>query len=242
MFSVQLYNFRKELTADFKGTLQRIAALGFDGVEFACYYGDMPPQELADFLQEIDLKCAGTMFSMAQLADPDDPAWEYAEKLASPAVTISTAPAQFRDNFQEIPGLFTAIAANAAAKGKVFTYHNHWWEFDQKEKTTALEWLIAGEIPNFYLEADICWLTAAGIDPAAFIGKYAKIIRQLHFKDILVPQDAQTTTELGCGIVQLREAYQAAKENHISNIIYEQDHSDDPWESAVKSLNFLKNI
>ena len=36
---LQLYNFRKELKADFKGTLREIAKLGFDGVEFAGDYG-----------------------------------------------------------------------------------------------------------------------------------------------------------------------------------------------------------
>ena len=60
--AVQLYNFRVELKQDFKGTLREIAKLGFDGVEFATYYGNMEPDELAALLKELKLECAGTMF------------------------------------------------------------------------------------------------------------------------------------------------------------------------------------
>ena len=50
---LQLYNFRNELNEDFRGTLKKIAALGFSGVEFAGNYGQIPPAELAGLLQEL---------------------------------------------------------------------------------------------------------------------------------------------------------------------------------------------
>ena len=37
--AVQLYNFRNELARDYRGTLRKIAEMGFDGVEFAGFYG-----------------------------------------------------------------------------------------------------------------------------------------------------------------------------------------------------------
>src|SRR5215212_9165638 len=41
---VQLYTVRRELEADFEGTLAKVASLGFREVEFAGYYGRTPAQ------------------------------------------------------------------------------------------------------------------------------------------------------------------------------------------------------
>ena len=54
---LQLYNFRNELAADFKGALREIAKIGFDGVEFAGNYGGIAPDELAAYLKELKLEC-----------------------------------------------------------------------------------------------------------------------------------------------------------------------------------------
>ena len=66
---LQLYNFRNELAADFKGALREIAKIGFDGVEFAVNYGGMEPEEIAAFLKELKLECAGAMFKADDIRD-----------------------------------------------------------------------------------------------------------------------------------------------------------------------------
>lgn len=240
-YAIQLYNLRDALAQDFKGTLKKVAEMGFDGVEFASNYGDIPPQELADCLKSINLECAGTMFPAVRLADPDDIAWEYAEKLNSPAITCSYR-ADFVKDFDDICKLFNDIAANAAQKGKIFTYHNHWWEFGEVGGMPSLERIIAMDIPNFYLETDVCWLTVSGYDAADFIRKYGKYVKQVHFKDIVDIADNATITELGKGSVDLRAAFAAANQNGIEYIIYEQDFSEDPFVSAAQSLEYLKTL
>ena len=68
---LQLYNFRNELSADFKGALKEIAKLGFDGVEFAVNYGGMEPEEIASFLKDLKLECAGPMFKADEIRNPE---------------------------------------------------------------------------------------------------------------------------------------------------------------------------
>ncbi|MCA1614300.1 MAG: sugar phosphate isomerase/epimerase, partial [Acidobacteria bacterium] len=41
---LQLYTVREQLAADFEGTLERVAAIGFREVEFAGYHGRSPAQ------------------------------------------------------------------------------------------------------------------------------------------------------------------------------------------------------
>lgn len=240
--AVQLYNFRDELKNDFKGTLLKIAALGVDGVEFAGDYGEIPPIELADFLRELNLECAGTMFKAENLLNPENIAYQYAEALHTPAVTIS-AFIDFSSEYGKLRKTCMEIGRIAEQHGTVFSYHNHWLEFTLADGIPAMERILEKTSPeNVFLEPDVCWLTRAGVDPSKYLRKYARRIRQVHMKDIRVPDDPETTCELGRGIVNLKSAYEAALATSCKWLIYEQDYSENPFNSAEVSVEFLKNL
>ena len=42
--ALQLYSVREDLEQDFEGTLAKVKALGYDGVEFAGLYGKTPAE------------------------------------------------------------------------------------------------------------------------------------------------------------------------------------------------------
>lgn len=241
-FAVQLYNFRKELGEDFRGTLKEISKLGFDGVEFAMNYGQLLPDELAAYIRGLDLECAGTMFQQEELENADSSVYEYALKLNSPAVTISVF-CDFSRQWQSVAEICRRIGDNAAAHGTFFSYHNHWAEFVSADGMNAMDQILAHTDPERVLmEPDVCWLTRGGIAPADFLRRYGARIRQIHMKDSRVPDDKQQLTELGCGIVDLAGVYRAAGEIGAKWLIYEQDVTDDPFRSAEISLNFLKKL
>lgn len=241
-FAVQLFNFRKELNEDFRGTLKEISKLGFDGVEFAMNYGQAAPDELAAYLRELHLECAGTMFQQKELENAASPVYEYARKLNSPAVTISVF-CDFACEWEHVTETCRRIGDNAAARGTVFSYHNHWAEFVDAGGVRAMDRILAATDPKRVLmEPDVCWLTRGGVDPADFLCRYAARIRQVHMKDSRLPEDKQQLTELGGGIVDLAGVYRAAGEIGVQWLIYEQDVSADPFRSAEISLKFLKKL
>ncbi len=241
---LQLFNFRKELTEDYKGTLREIAKLGFDGVEFAILYGDMEPAELLAFMKELKLECAGTMFAAADLLERDNIAYEYAKVLNSPAVTTSTSTASdFNEVWQEINERCRNIGANAASHGCVFSYHNHWSEFTDIDGIPAMYRIMDDNDPkSVFMEPDVCWVTRGGYAPADFIRRYSGRIRQVHLKDSKAPEDHQQLTELGNGIIDIKGSFAAAKEAGAQWVIYEQDVTDDPFRSAEISLAYLKKL
>ncbi len=53
--ALQLFSVRDELAADFRGTLQKVKDLGYEGVEFAGLHG-RDPQEIRAMLDDIGLK------------------------------------------------------------------------------------------------------------------------------------------------------------------------------------------
>ena len=55
---LQMYT-RDETAQDFRGTLRKVAELGYEGVEFAGY-GDIPAEEMKTLLQELGLKAIGS--------------------------------------------------------------------------------------------------------------------------------------------------------------------------------------
>ena len=241
-YGVQLYNFRAALSEDFKGAMKEIAKIGFDGAEFAFNFGGMSPDEITEFMKEINFGCCGAMFSGQNLTDPNDVAWEYTKKLAPPAISIS-ANTDFANEWKSILDLCLAIQKNAEAKNVIFSYHNHWAEFAMADGVPAMYRILdAPGAEKIYAEPDVCWLTRGGMDPAAYIRKYADRIKQIHFKDIMVIDDANTTATLGKGLVDLKSAYAAAKEINAEWLIFEQDNSEDPFQSAADSLAYMKSL
>ncbi len=241
-YGVQLYNFRKELKQDFRGALKEIAKLGFDGVEFAVDYGGIAPDELAAHLKELNLECAGSMFKKDDLLNANNIAYEYAKVLKSPAVTIS-AMCDFTREYKNIAKICRMIGANAETHELVFSYHNHWAEFELINGISAMERILAETDPAcVFMEPDVCWLTRAGVNPTEFIRKYSARIRQIHLKDILMPTEPETTAELGKGVVELKSVCETAVMTSCSWLIYEQDYSVDPFVAAAESLAYLKKI
>lgn len=241
--AIQLYNFREELKQDFAGALREVAKIGYDGVEFATNYGEMEPGELAALLKELKLECAGTMFPNLKLCDPDSSAWEMAAALNSPAVTFSYTE-NLPESWMTLLERCRLAGANAASHGMIFSYHNHWQEFSRLDDGEYVMTRILDQTDpaQVFIEPDVCWLTRAGVDPAAHIRRYAKRIRQVHLKDLRVPEERETMTALGEGCVDLAGCIAAARETPCQWLIYEQDHSADHFADAVKSLTFLKKF
>ena len=241
-FGLQLYTFRKELAADFDGTMQKIAQLGFDGVEVVTYRGPKSPAEYAQYLKDLNLECCGTMYEPAKISDPADEAYDYIKAIKSPAVTISCWSENFTEEWQEQAAIINSVAQAAKTHGIPFSYHNHWLECVKIGDTTALDKMLEAAQDNVWVEPDVCWLNRGGINPAEFIGKYARRIKQVHFKDILIADDIKTTAALGTGVVDLKGAFAAAEAAGVDWIIYEQDTTSDAFEDARKSLDFLKSL
>lgn len=240
---LQLYNFRELLKEDFCGTLREIAKLGFDGVEFASFYGNMEPEELAGLLKELKLECAGTMFRRDLLADPRNPVWDMAKTLNSPAVTFSCCE-DLTTYWPVLLDLCRTVGENAAEKGIAFSYHNHWQEFVKLDdgKSAMSRILRETDPKQVFIEPDVCWLTRSNIQPAEYIREYASRVYQVHLKDILIPEQRETMTPLGKGCVDLAGSIEAARNTPCKWLIYEQDHSEDPFADAVSSLSFLKKL
>ena len=63
---LQLYSVRQECQEDLFGVLKQVAGMGYDGVEFAGYYGHSP-SEIRKALDDLGLRAEGTHTSLQDL-------------------------------------------------------------------------------------------------------------------------------------------------------------------------------
>src|SRR5690606_21617434 len=100
----------------FRGTLEAVARMGYDGVEFAGYY-DTPATELKKWLDDLGLKCAGTHTGIDTLrGDNLQKTIEFNNTLDNPYLIIPGLSADYYesvDKWREFIGEISEMALRA---------------------------------------------------------------------------------------------------------------------------------
>jgi len=146
--------------------------------------------------------------------------------------------------YRDASRLFNEVGKQCRDAGAYFCYHNHAWEFEDREGDTSGMDVIAAETDPALVKfcIDVYWVHIGGEDPAAFVRKHADRGVYFHFKDGGKDEQGRPTfSELGQGGVDLKAALQAALETNPEWIVYEQDRTGrTPEESARMSRAYMR--
>jgi len=237
--AIQLYSFRESLKANFQDTMKQIADLGYDGVEFAFYFGGMEPDKLADFMKQLGLKTWAVHVSLTKAADPACPDYTYAKELGAKTIICSGMKENFVENIGTLGAQIRAVRDAAKANGLNFVYHNHAFEFAKlADGSYGYDKLVGDDLD---VELDVYWLTQGGVNPMEYIKRYGKRLPLLHLKDR--SPVTNSFTELGTGDVPLKACVEALEGSICQCLVYEQDICNYPGvESAKISIENLKRI
>ena len=233
---IQLYSVRDDCGKDFRGTLEALAGMGYDGVEFAWNYGGMPPRDLARFLQQIGLQTAGLHVGLGDILNPASEGYAYARALNSPFITTSLA-GEVASRWLAALDHMAQAGAVAHSQGFIFTYHHHAEEFALVNGAPALDLALAR--PSLYqFELDTHWIRKGGQDPVSTIRRYAGRVPQVHVKDWTADG---AFVEVGGGLLDVPGVVRTGLEAGARWLIVEQDQASGPaLESARKSVGSLK--
>ena len=184
---LQLYSVRDDMAKDFKGTLQQVKAMGYDGVEFAGLF-DNSPADVKAMCAEIGLNPISAHVPLADmLADVDKVIADYkaigCEYIVVPYVTEERRPGG--DKFNQMIEEIRTIGAKCKEAGLTLLYHNHDFEFAKTESGEfGLDYLYANVSADLLqTELDECWVRYAGQDPVAYLQKYEGRSPVVHLKD-----------------------------------------------------------
>jgi sugar phosphate isomerase/epimerase len=241
---LQLFTLRNETEKNFIGTLEKVARLGFQGVEFAGY-GGLSANELKGVLDNLGLKAASSHVPITLLENDLDHVIEYQQAIGNRHVACPFLPPERRtkEAYYELITILNEIGRKCHEEGITLSYHNHDFELiEMEDGKKPLELLIEETNPEWVkAELDIYWLTKAGEDPVQWLKRFKGRTPLVHLKD-MTQDDEKFFAELGTGGVDLEGVINQGNQTNVEWFIVEQDQSRrSPLESVEISINFLKN-
>jgi sugar phosphate isomerase/epimerase len=183
---VQLWSVKDEIKQDFEGTLDKLAKLGFKGVEFAGEFGKYKsdPAGLSVFMKKTGLQCAGAHMHVDKLDAANFKATtEFYKVLGCDRLIISMdARGASKEGSTELAKELSALSVKLGAQGMKLGYHNHEQEMLGAKDQTNWDLLAKNTPKDFILQQDVGWTTYAGKDPIDFVNKYPGRTVTTHYK------------------------------------------------------------
>ena len=212
--ALQLYSVRNDCKANFDAALEQVAAMGFEGVEFAGYYGyTTNPAGLAAKLKSLNLKAAGTHVQMNALRGDALKATIDFHQAIGCRFLIVPGDQAFTDpeKSKVLADEMNTVAAALKPLGMATGYHNHVNEFKTDGGKTFWDLFAERTTKDVILQQDCGWTMAAGQDPAAYIRKYPGRTRTTHFKPTVREGDMGKKAIFGQDSVDWKAVYEACQ-------------------------------
>lgn len=241
--AAQLYSLREAGDLDTQLSLARAA--GFDWVESVAGHG-LPPDGFAAKVAAHGLRVSSMHVALTQAES--DPASIIALCAATGCrqVIVPWLPVGERPStpagWQAIGARLAAIADALAPAGLALAYHNHEFEFLHYGGRTALEWIFSAAPPQrLGWEADLGWVSRAGLDPRTAVETHAERLVCVHAKDIApdgTAVDEDGWCALGQGIVPWPALF-AQLRSRVPLFVLEHDRPKDPAAMLKTSFAFM---
>jgi len=210
--ALQLYSVRNDCKANFDAALEQVAAMGFEGVEFAGYYGyTANAPGLAAKLKALNLKAAGTHVRMDALrGDALKATIDFHQGIGCRFLVVPGDPA-FTDpeKSKALADEMNAIAATLKPLGMATGYHNHVNEFKKDGDKTFWDLFAERTTKDIILQQDCGWTMAAGYDPAEYIRKDPGRTKTTHFKPTVKEGETGKKAIFGQDSVDWKSVYAA---------------------------------
>lgn len=186
--ALQLYSVRDACAQDMMQVLQQVAAMGYDGVEFAGFH-DHDAGDLAQALDRLGLKCAGTHTHLAQLDDANiQKTLEDHHTLQARYVTVPGLPEANRANrdaWLDSARQMTAAHQKLQQANLQAGFHCHFHDLAPVDETGESGWdIVAQHTPDsFVMQFDTANAMQSGSDPVAPLRQYPGRAELVHLKE-----------------------------------------------------------
>ncbi len=248
-FGIQLYTLRDVIPADPKGTLKKVADMGFNQIEgydgAQGMFWDMGHKNFKTYINDLGLDMVSSHCNIRE--NFEEKAGQAAEIGMKYLICPYIGPQKSMDDWKKVTDRFNECGAICKKEGIRFAYHNHAYSFEA----------FSGQIPHDFImdntdpdtvdhEMDIYWVVTGGADPIEYLKKYPNRFRLCHVKDRMkdAGDERAATCTLGTGIIDFPSILKVAQENGMQYYIMEQERYDNttPMDCAQDGANYLKNI
>ena len=192
---IQLYTVSGLMDSDTRGTLEKIAAIGYKELESAFtrkggYYG-MKPKEFAALTKDLGLTwlshhVSGAPFQprpgstppanmpkMNSLKDNYQQLIDEAAEGGLQYLVCASIPLNNAEDIKNAVEILTRAGEAAKKSGITLAYHNHTHEFENVEGKIPYDVLLSQVSADILkMELDLAWATKAGMDPVKLFKKH----------------------------------------------------------------------
>lgn len=281
---IQLFSVPKMMSEDFSGALDMLSKIGYRELELygpytfsaesaktrwkglvprlgfsgSGYFG-MSQSEFHDAVRSRGFRIPSMHTDLDTLENHMGPLAEAANALGAGYVVLPGIPPDRRasmEDYKSMADAFNDIGKEAEKYGIRFAYHNHGYGLSPVDGQLPLEVLLDRTGERVFLEMDLFWTTAGGVDPVNLLKKYSGRYKMLHVKDMSKQArfsgdggDPGQWMELfplmcsaGEGVLDLPNILSVAREQGAEHFFVEQDMVADPAVALNKSFDNLQVI
>lgn len=232
---IQLYTVRDRMAEDVPGTLQRIAEIGYNEVEFAGYFGHAPA-EVRGFIDDLGLKSPSVHISLDDIRGAAEQTIETGQILGNDYLALGWLAPEERtslDDYRAHIDLVAGFAEQCRDAGLQFAWHNHDFEFEDLEGQRPMDMILdATDADLVQVELDLYWITKAGKDPFAYFERYPGRFPLCHVKDMA---DDSSMADVGDGNIDFAGIFAASEAAGLKHYYVERDDAPDSFETAARS-------
>jgi sugar phosphate isomerase/epimerase len=178
---VMMYTVLDQARADLEGTLGRLAAMGYAGIETYGLVEHFGPARVRTAIASAGLELTS--------AHAPFPAGDRAEAILDANQELGAEILVWsmeREEFDSPDAVRRGVERvnEAAARGMRIAYHNHYAEFSQSfDGKQAYDLLLELLDERVVVELDAYWAAMGGAEPAEVLGRLGERVRLVHVKD-----------------------------------------------------------
>jgi sugar phosphate isomerase/epimerase len=227
---------REYLKKDLTGSLAKLAKLGYNEIEVFDYDGTFwgkSPAEFSKICKGLGLNIVSSHY-MTGRHDPKEKGslingWDKAvEDAASIGIKYMVCAWLYKeerltlDLYRELADMLNKAGESCRKAGIQLGYHSHNFEFPPIDGIVPYDLLLQRTDKELLkMEADLFWITKAGVDPVEYFNKYPGRFPLWHVKDM--ERGSEQFAELGRGVIDLDRIFAAREVAGLKHWFVEQD-------------------
>lgn len=177
---IQTYSIREELEKDYVGSIEKLAKIGYAGVELASQYGGLNAKELKKLLDDNGLDCISAHIGF----DKTEEYIDYIAEVGGRYIICPSARVNDYDSAMRAVDELNRLGEACKKAGLKYGYHNHTGEFRTHEGKYLEDILIENTNPDTVVfQLDVGWCTTAGVNAVDYINKHAGRFEMIHAKE-----------------------------------------------------------